>query len=92
MREGTVNGRASREGGMVRIVETPLIALSQRQQEVLGFIADGHTEVEIASALGISPRTVRMHSDILRTKFGVTRRRQLPLAYRRMLAANGSPD
>lgn len=61
-----------------------LVRLSERQQQVLDLIADGHTEVEIASVLGISPRTVRMHSDVLRTKLGVGRRRQLPLAYRRM--------
>ena len=58
--------------------------LSPRQYEVLGLIADGFTEAEIALELGISPRTVRMHSDVLRVKLGVARRRELPRAYRRV--------
>jgi DNA-binding NarL/FixJ family response regulator len=60
------------------------IKLSTRQREVLELIGDGYTELEIARRPGISPRTVRMHSDALRMKLGVTRRRQLPLAYRRL--------
>ena len=61
-----------------------LVRLSARQRQVLDLIVDGYTEVEIATLIGISPRTVRMHSDVLRTKLGVGRRRQLPLAYRRL--------
>ena len=51
---------------------------------MLSLIVDGLTEAEAAEQLGISPRTVRMHADVLRVKLGVSRRRQLPLAYRRM--------
>jgi DNA-binding CsgD family transcriptional regulator len=61
-----------------------LVRLSARQRQVLDLIADGYTEVEIAGLIGISPRTVRMHSDVLRTKLGVGRRRQLPRAFRYM--------
>ena len=32
--------------------------------------------------LGISPRTAKAHSDALRQKLGVPRRRQIPAAYR----------
>jgi DNA-binding NarL/FixJ family response regulator len=60
------------------------IRLTARQSEVLALIVDGLTDGEAAERLGISPRTVRMHADVLRVKLGVARRRQLPLAYRRM--------
>ena len=60
------------------------IRLSTRQSEVLALIVDGLTDAEAGDQLGISPRTVRMHADVLRVKLGVARRRQLPLAYRRL--------
>ena len=60
------------------------IRLTPRQSEVLALIADGLTDAEAGEQLGISPRTVRMHADVLRAKLGVDRRRQLPMAYRRM--------
>ena len=37
---------------------------------------------EVGLELGISPRTAKAHSDILRRKLGVPRRRQIPIAYR----------
>ena len=45
-------------------------------------IASGCSNVEIADRLGVSPRTAKAHSDVLRTKLGVSRRRQIPAAYR----------
>lgn len=62
------------------------VRLTERQHQVLALIAEGWTEQEIATKLGISPRTVRMHADALRFKLGVQRRRQLPFAYRRTLS------
>jgi len=56
-------------------------ALTPRQLQVLARIAQGLSNEEIGASLGISARTVRAHSDILRTKLGVSRRR-LPFAYR----------
>jgi DNA-binding CsgD family transcriptional regulator len=53
-----------------------------RQQQVIRLIAEGCSNAEIAERLGISPRTAKAHSDILRTKLRVTRRRQIPLAYK----------
>ena len=37
---------------------------------------------EVGARLGISPRTAKAHSDVLRHKLGVKRRRQIPIAYR----------
>ncbi|TML60769.1 MAG: helix-turn-helix transcriptional regulator [Actinobacteria bacterium] len=72
------------EGRRIAIREEAPIRLSSRQSQVLSLIVDGLTDAEAAEQLGISPRTVRMHADVLRVKLGVSRRRQLPLAYRRM--------
>jgi DNA-binding CsgD family transcriptional regulator len=58
------------------------IRFTERQRQVIDLIARGCSNVEIAKRLGISPRTAKAHADILRTKLGVPRRRQIPLAYR----------
>jgi DNA-binding CsgD family transcriptional regulator len=53
-----------------------------RQRQVIQLIAEGCSNVEIAERLGISPRTAKAHSDILRSKLRVSRRRHIPLAFR----------
>ena len=53
-----------------------------RQREVVRLIAEGCSNVEIAERLRISPRTAKAHSDTLRIKLGVARRRQIPAAFR----------
>jgi non-specific serine/threonine protein kinase len=53
-----------------------------RQRQVVQLIAQGLSNVEIADRLDISPRTAKAHSDILRMKLGVARRRQIPAAFR----------
>lgn len=58
--------------------------LTPRQEQVLGCLAAGMTEGEIGERLQISPRTVRMHCDALRARLAVTRRRLIPIAYRRV--------
>jgi ATP/maltotriose-dependent transcriptional regulator MalT len=57
-------------------------ALTDRQRQVVELIAVGLSNEEIGEQLGISPRTVKAHSDVLRQKLGVSRRRQIPVAYR----------
>ncbi|HEX2084808.1 MAG TPA: helix-turn-helix transcriptional regulator [Solirubrobacteraceae bacterium] len=58
------------------------ITLTARQREVLRLVAMGRSADEIGEELEISPRTVRAHTDVLRTKLAVRRCRNLPLAYR----------
>ncbi len=58
------------------------VTLTERQRQVVTLIAQGCSNVEIAERLGISPRTAKAHCDVLRQKLGVTRRRQIPAAYR----------
>ena len=56
--------------------------ITRRQRQVVSLIAAGFSNAEVAQRLGISPRTVKAHSDTLRVKLGVSRRRQIPFAYR----------
>ena len=56
--------------------------ITDRQREVIVLIAAGCSNQEAGERLGISPRTVKAHCDTLRQKLGVSRRRQIPLAYR----------
>jgi DNA-binding CsgD family transcriptional regulator len=56
--------------------------ITPRQRDVIVLIAAGCSNDEVSERLGISPRTVKAHCDVLRQKLGVRRRRQLPIAYR----------
>ena len=60
------------------------ITFTPRQRQVVELIANGFSNIEIASRLGISPRTAKAHSDILRGKLTVGRRRQIPAAFREL--------
>jgi two-component system response regulator NreC len=51
--------------------------LSQREVEVLRLIALGHTSVEVAQKLRLSPRTIETHRAHIHTKLGVTTRAEL---------------
>src|SRR3954453_3898862 len=59
-----------------------LPSITERQRQVIELIAAGCSNEEVGERLGISPRTAKAHSDVLRQKLGVTRRRQIPVAYR----------
>jgi DNA-binding NarL/FixJ family response regulator len=61
--------------------ETPH-TMTERQLQVVELIARGCSNDEIGLRLGISPRTVKAHCDVLRQKLGVPRRRQIPAAFR----------
>ena len=58
------------------------IRFTERQRQVVRLIAAGCSNIEIADRLGVSPRTAKAHADVLRTKLGVSRRRQIPAAFR----------
>lgn len=53
-----------------------LSRLTPREREVLDALASGHTNKEIALALGISPGTVKTHVERLISKLGVRDRTQ----------------
>jgi DNA-binding CsgD family transcriptional regulator len=49
-------------------------ALTPRERDALGFVADGKTDWEISVILGVSEATVRFHVDNARRKLGATNR------------------
>ena len=53
-----------------------------RQLQVVELIAAGCSNEEIGRRLGLSARTAKAHSDALRKKLGVRKKRQIPAAYR----------
>jgi transcriptional regulator EpsA len=60
--------------------------LSAREQEILGWICQGKTNVEIAAALRISPFTVKNHAQRIFRKIGVTNRMQAATKYSQALS------
>jgi DNA-binding NarL/FixJ family response regulator len=51
--------------------------LSERERQILGFVAHGLTDREIGERLFISPSTVRSHLDRIGKKTGLRRRAEL---------------
>jgi DNA-binding NarL/FixJ family response regulator len=54
----------------------PVVALSERELEVLRLVARGLENAQIADALGISPRTAKNHVSSILAKLGVPNRIQ----------------
>jgi DNA-binding CsgD family transcriptional regulator len=76
-------------GEAERIAESkPADRLSPREQELVGLVAAGLTDAQIADELFISIRTVRSHLDRIRTKTGARRRADLT----RLAASLGLPS
>jgi ATP/maltotriose-dependent transcriptional regulator MalT len=69
---------------MVNLISERTLMITDRQREVIALIAAGCSNDEVGVRLGISPRTVKSHCDVLRQKLGVARRRQIPVAYREL--------
>ena len=53
---------------MYETLKSAIPAITTRQREVVELIAAGCSNEEIGERLGISPRTAKAHSDILRQK------------------------
>jgi ATP/maltotriose-dependent transcriptional regulator MalT len=67
---------------MAQVLSGRVLKITERQREVVELIAAGLSNDEVGERLGISPRTAKAHCDVLRQKLGVSRRRQIPIAYR----------
>ena len=69
----------------------PYRALTEREREVLQLTAEGHSGVEVAGRLFISPRTVESHRASLMRKLGVHNQKELVrYAVQRGLVAGGT--
>jgi DNA-binding CsgD family transcriptional regulator/tetratricopeptide (TPR) repeat protein len=94
--------RQLRRRGTLRVPRGPTWAtaanpagLTGRQVEVLGLVAEGLTDAEIAARLSLSAKTVGHHVSALLAKLGVSSRRQAAAAARRLGVAparDGEPD
>ncbi|KAA8694360.1 response regulator transcription factor [Pseudomonas syringae pv. tagetis] len=75
IRDGEVVVKYKPEGSILSDLDTSAIShLTVRQREVLGLVASGKTNKEIARDLGISPFTVRIHVSSLLKALGVSTR------------------
>jgi DNA-binding CsgD family transcriptional regulator/type II secretory pathway predicted ATPase ExeA len=70
--------------GPTRATAANPAGLTGRQVEVLGLLAEGLTDAEIAERLSLSPKTVGHHVSALLAKLGVGSRRQAAAAGRRL--------
>ena len=57
-----------------RLTNPNAVPLTDREQEVLGWLARGRVNKEIAASLGISERTVKFHVSSIFNKLGATNR------------------
>lgn len=62
-------------------INDPLSALSNREEEILGYLAKGLRNKEIAAKLFISPETVRRHVHSIYTKLHVRSRTEAAIKY-----------
>jgi DNA-binding NarL/FixJ family response regulator len=70
-----------------------LDALTDREREIVAFVATGMSNAEIAEHLTLSPLTVKTHANHAMTKLGARDRAQLVvLAYQGGLAGAQSAD
>ena len=84
----------ARVGALARRLQTrepdrnggPPARLTPRETEILGLLADGHSQRDMANLLSISPKTVGLHIEHILGKLGVhSRAEAVAAAYRRKL-------
>jgi two-component system nitrate/nitrite response regulator NarL len=76
--------RGTRTSPVSVVVGLPDSRLSPREHEVLALVARGHTSVEAATQLGVTPKTIDTYRERLRRKLGARSRAQLVSAAREL--------
>lgn len=76
--------RPAGEGFVVNTTVKETLGISEREFEVLGLLAAGRSNKEIASELNVSPNTVKTHVAKLYGKLEVTRRTEAILRAREL--------
>ena len=75
---------AAGEGFVVNVRAKETLGISERELEVLGLLAAGRSNKEIASQLNVSPNTVKTHVAKLYGKLEVTRRTEAVMRAREL--------
>ena len=78
---------AAADAGAAAVAAPPAdlaASLSMREREVLGLLADGLSNKELARALGVSENTIKTHVANLYAKLGVGKRTEALAAARRL--------
>lgn len=68
------------------------LRLTRRQEEILGLVAQGLADKEIASRLGISVKTVRTHLDRLFLEAGIRNRAQAVALWLSRVERGSAPE
>jgi len=76
--------RAAGEAFAVNVRAKETLGISEREFEVLGLLAAGRSNKEIASQLNVSPNTVKTHVAKLYDKLEVTRRTEAVMRAREL--------
>jgi DNA-binding NarL/FixJ family response regulator len=78
--------------GPRRATVTHPAGLTARQAEVLGLLADGLSNADIAARLRLAPKTVDHHVSAVLARLGVTSRGQAAARARKLGTSPHSPD
>ncbi|MCO5180739.1 MAG: helix-turn-helix transcriptional regulator [Candidatus Promineofilum sp.] len=68
----------------------PTVGLTDRERQVLGLVADGHTDAEIAGMLTLSVYTVQNHVKSILRKLNARNRTQAGTIYHQANMTNSS--
>ena len=80
------NGKSGSDGS-----RRPEFSLTQRENDILGLLAEGKSNREIAQSLFLSEKTVKAHLAAIFRKLGVTNRTQAAMAAVHMGVGAASP-